>query len=185
MKVFNCIFGIFSIFAAIYCIFFPGLTFLNSGWIVTVLLGAWGICAIFDYASNKSSGKSKSEAAVGTLGLVAGIAAAVLSVVSLFIPGIRLLLDTFILCIFAGWLFVSGINSIADSFKVKKTGSKSWILSLILGILVLLAAIYGIFNLIFLAQTLGLVIGFMLMTYGIRLIMSVFEKTDGDNGGQV
>lgn len=178
MKVFNCILGIFAVFASIYCIFFPGITFLNSGWIVAVLLGVWGICAIFDYATNrKKENKSKSEAAMGTLGLVAGIVAAVFSVLALFLPGILAMLDIIILSMFTFWLIVSGISSVAVSFNIKKTGSKRWILSLILGILVILAGLYGIFHLIFIAQTLGILIGMLLMTYGFRLIMSVFEKS--------
>ncbi len=183
MKIFNCIIGIFAIFASVYCIFYPGITFLNSGWIVTVLLGAWGICAIFDYATNHNKEeKPKSEAAIGTLGLVLGIVAAVFSVLALFLPGIRVMLDIIILCMFAAWLLVSGINSIIVSFSIKKTGSKRWILTLILGIIVLLGGLYGIFNLVFVAQTIGLLIGMLLMTYGLRLILSVFEKTDKSGG---
>lgn len=177
MKVFNFILGIFAVLASIYCVFYPGITFLNSGWIVTILLGAWGICAIFDYATNPNSGeKSKGEAAMGTLGLVLGIAAAVFSVLALTVPGMRAILDIIILCMFAGWLIVNGIGSIAVSFTVKKTGSKRWILSLILGILVLIGGIYGVFHMLFVAQTIGILIGILLMTYGFRLILSVFEK---------
>lgn len=178
MKIFNCILGVFAIFASIYCIFFPGVTFLDSGWIVAVLLGVWGICAIFDYATNrKKDNKSKSEAAMGTLGLVAGIAAAVFSVLTLFIPAMRAMLDIIILGMFTFWLIVSGISSVAVSFSIKKTGSKKWILTLILGILVIIAGFYGIFHMIFIAQTLGILIGMLLMTYGFRLIMSVFEES--------
>lgn len=177
MKVFNCILGIFAIFASAYCIFYPGITFLNSGWIITVLLAAWGICAIFDYASKHNSAeKSKGEAAMGTLGLVAGIVAAVFSICAMFLPGIRLVLDIIILCMFAGWLIISGIYSVAASIQVKKTGSKRWIISLVLGILVVLAGIYGIFHLLFVAQMIGILIGILLMTYGLRLILSLFEK---------
>lgn len=46
MKVFNCILGILTVLASIYCIFYPGLTFLNIGWIVTIILGLWGISSI-------------------------------------------------------------------------------------------------------------------------------------------
>lgn len=114
MKAFNCIFGIFSVIGAIYCIFYPGMTFLNSGWIAAVLLGVWGICSIFDFSRNRCKGnKSKSEAVMGVLGLVAGIAAAVISVLAMFMPGIRLIFDIIMLCVFAGWLIVSGISSIA------------------------------------------------------------------------
>ena len=153
MKVFNCILGILTVLASIYCIFYPGLTFLNIGWIVTIILGLWG-----------------------TLGLIAGIAAAVVSALAMFMPGIRVMFDILILAIFAVWLIVDGISSIATSFKVKKSGSSVWVLPLICGVLVLLAGIYGIFNLIFTAQTLGLFMGILLMTYGIRLILSAFKN---------
>lgn len=113
---------------------------------------------------------------MGVLGLVAGIAAAVVSILALFIPSIRMLLDIIILSIFAGWLIISGITSAAVSFKTRKAGSKRWVLTLVCGILVLLAGIYGVFHLIFVAQTIGILIGILLMIYGIRLVLSVFEK---------
>lgn len=177
MKVFNCIFGVLSIIASFYCIFYPGVTFLNSGWIVTVLLGVWGICTIIAFAT--SQGKKdgdKAEAAMGIFSLILGIAAAIISILALFMPSIRVMLDIIILCIFAGWLIISGIGSAVASFKAKKAGSKTWIITLICGILVVLAGIYGYFHLIFVAQTIGFLIGILLMVYGFRLVFSVFEK---------
>ncbi len=178
MKVFNCILGVFAILGAIYCICFPGVTFLNTGWIITVLLGAWGFCAIFDYFSNSNEAeKSKSRAGMGTLGLIAGIAAAVISVLSIFSVVPLAIIDTIMLYLFAGWFIISGVMSISGAFRVKKTtSSKSWVLTLILGILVLLAGIYGCFHPLLMARTEGLLIGIYLMTYGIRLICSPFEK---------
>ena len=177
MKLFNCILGVFAIFGAIYCVFWPGVTFLNTGWIVTVLLGAWGICAIFDYFSRPKDGdRSKKNAAMGVWGLVLGIAAAVVSVLSLFIPGISLIMDIIILYMLIAWFIVSGITSVAGSITAsKKSQSKSWILTLILGILVIIAGVYGLFHLFVMAQTAGLLIGIFLMIYGVRLICSVFE----------
>lgn len=176
MKVFNCFLGILSILASIYCIFYPGLTFLNSGWIVTIILGLWGIFTIVSYAASRKDGNNKEKAVMGTLGLIAGIAAAVVSALAMFIPGIRVMFDIIILAIFAVWLIADGISSVMTSFKAKKSGSSIWVLPLICGVLVLLAGIYGIFNLIFVAQTLGLFMGVLLMTYGIRLILSVFKN---------
>ncbi len=178
MKVFNCILGVFSIIGAIYCIFYPGITFLNSGWIVSVLLGVWGICAIFDYVSNrKNNENSKSKVALGILGLICGIAAAVLSILAIFIPAIYLMLDMIILYLFSFWLIVSGISSIIASVQMKKVADSAiWILTLIWGILVLIAGIYGVFHMIFLAQMLGILMGVLLITYGVRLISSVFEN---------
>ena len=159
MKVFNCIFGILSIIGAIYCMFYPGLTFLNTGWIVTILLGVWGICSVIDYFAKRKKAKAEqSEAIMGTLGLVVGIAAAVISILAMFMPGIRLMFDVIILCIFSGWLVVDGISSVAMSLKV------------------IIGGIYGFFHLIFAAQTIGFMIGVLLSIYGVKLILSAFEK---------
>ena len=177
MKVFNCIFGILSIIGAIYCMFYPGLTFLNTGWIVTILLGVWGICSVIDYFAKRKKAKAEqSEAIMGTLGLVAGIAAAVISVLAMFMPSIRLMFDVIILSIFSGWLVVDGISSVAMSFKVKNTGSSAWLIPLFCGILVIIGGIYGFFHLIFAAQTIGFMIGVLLSIYGVKLILSAFEK---------
>ncbi|MCD8025542.1 MAG: hypothetical protein LUF33_01040 [Clostridiales bacterium] len=46
-----------------------------------------------------------------------------------------------------------------------------------MGIAVGLSGIYGIFHLIFLAESIGVIIGILLMIYGVRLIASVFEKS--------
>ena len=177
MKVLNFIFGLLSVIGAFYCIFYPGLTFLNSGWIVTILLGMWGICSVIDYFLKRKKSKSEqSEAVMGTLGLIVGIAAAVVSVLAMFIPSIRLVFDITILCIFSGWLIIDGISSVTMSFKVKNSGSSAWIISLICGILVIIGGIYGLFHLVFAAQTIGFMIGVLLAVYGVKLIISVFGK---------
>ena len=138
MKVFNCIFGILSIIGAIYCMFYPGLTFLNAGWIVTILLGVWGICSVIDYFAKRKKAKAEqSEAIMGTL----------------------------------------GISSVAMSLKVKKASSSgAWLIPLFCGILVIIGGIYGFFHLIFAAQTIGFMIGVLLSIYGVKLILSAFEK---------
>lgn len=180
MKVFNCIFGVFAIFGAIYCIFYPSLTFINSGWLLSILLGIWGICGIFEYATTKNTpNHSNSVGAMGTVGLVFGIIATVLSICAVFIPSVQLMFDFSILCLFASWLVISGIVTAVTAVNAKKnTTGKGWIFSLILGILVLLSGIYGFFHLLFIAQAIGILIGVLLMLYGVRLICSVFENNN-------
>lgn len=177
MKVFNCILGVFAVFGAIYCIFFPGVTFLNTGWIVTVLLGAWGVCSIFEYANKRKENKSKAEAVLGVFGLVLGISAAVFSTLALFRADLRLILDITMLYVFCVWLMISGVNSIISSVQIKKTtDSKLWVWTLVWGILTVLCAAFGAVHPLFLAKVIGTVIGAMIMLYGFRLIFSVFEK---------
>ncbi len=180
MKVINGIIGVLSIFGALYCLFFPGLSFINIGWVITTILGIFGICSIIFYFTKKKIYKNLMiEGIHGVFGLVVGIAAAVVSMLAIFVPGIQAVLDLIILVIFAVWMIVDGISSIAESFVMKKASkSKSWILALVLGIIMLILGIYGICNLIFAARFIGITIGIMLMSYGIKLIASLFEKDE-------
>ena len=180
MKVINGIVGVLSIFGAIYCLFFPGLSFINIGWVITTILGIFGICSIIFYFTKKKMYENLMiEGVHGAFGLVVGIAAAVVSMLAIFVPGIQAVLDLIILIIFTIWMIIDGISSIAESLAMKKAStSKSWILALVLGIIMLIFGIYGICHLIFVARFIGIMIGVMLMSYGIKLIASLFEKDE-------
>lgn len=180
MKVINGIVGVLSIFGAIYCLFFPGLSFINIGWVITTILGIFGICSIIFYFTKKKMYENLMiEGVHGAFGLVVGIAAAVVSMLAIFVPSIQAVLDLIILIIFAIWMILDGVSSIAESFAMKKAStSKSWILALVLGIIMLIFGIYGICHLIFVARFIGIMIGVMLMSYGIKLIASLFEKDE-------
>lgn len=180
MKVINGIVGVLSIFGAIYCLFFPGLSFINIGWVITTILGIFGICSIIFYFTKKKMYENLMiEGVHGAFGLVVGIAAAVVSMLAIFVPSIQAVLDLIILIIFAIWMILDGVSSIAESFAMKKAStSKSWILALVLGIIMLIFGIYGICHLIFVARFIGITMGIMLMSYGIKLIASLFEKDE-------
>lgn len=180
MKVINGIIGVLSIIASIYCIFFPGLSFLNVGWIITAILGIFGICSIIFYFTKKKMYKNLMiEGLEGVFGLVVGITAAVVSILAMFMPSIRIAIDVIILIIFAIWMIVDGASSIVEAFIMKKASkSKSWILALVLGVMMIILGIYGICHLIFVARAIGVMIGIMLMCYGIKLIVSLFEKNN-------
>ena len=176
MKVFNCIMGVFSLFAAFYCFFKPGVTALMTiGWIVTILLGVIGFCGIFEYARNK---KAKKHMINGTLCLIFAICTAVLSTFAMFDVSMRATFDLIIVVMFALWLVISGVDSIADSIKLKKDSERTWWLTLILGILVVIMGMFCGTHLLFTTQVMGYMMGFCLTLYGIRLICSVFEKCE-------
>ena len=121
MKVINGIVGVLSIFGAIYCLFFPGLSFINIGWVITTILGIFGICSIIFYFTKKKMYENLMiEGVHGAFGLVVGIAAAVVSILAIFVPSIQAVLDLIILIIFAIWMILDGVSSIAESFAMKK-----------------------------------------------------------------
>lgn len=177
MKAFNAILGVFAIFAAIYTVWFPGVSFLNAGWIITILLTIWGACALFETlgAKNKTT-DHKWTVGRGILALLGGVAAAGITVTAIFYPALSLIVDLVVVCIFVTWLTVSGIASIVSAVKVTKaSGNKWWIITLILGILMVIAGVYGGFHLLFAIRTMGMLLGVLLMVYGTRLLVSVFE----------
>ncbi len=175
MKVFNAILGVFSLFGAFYAMMAPARTFLTTGWIVTVLLCLWGVCALFEVFRQKGD-RDKLTVGRAILALVAGVASAVVSILMLCYPGLSLPVDIIAVWIFTGWLLVSGISSIAVSVKVgKPAGGKRWIFTMIMGILTVAVGAYGVFHVLAMAQTIGILIGVMLMVYGVRLLASVFE----------
>ncbi len=178
MKVFNVILGVFALFGASFCIFFPGLTFLNTGWVLSALLAGWGICSLFNFFSNKKAQKSKGGMILGIIAIVAGLTLATFCLLNDF-RVMTILTDAIILCVLCAWMFISGANSILTAVKIKKAGtSKMWIFSLIMGILVLLGAVYGCFHVAFFVYVEAFVVGYFLVAYGIRLIASVFEAPE-------
>ncbi len=177
MKIFNAILGIFAVFASIHILAFPGLSFLKAGWIITILLCVRGACTLFEVLSKKADGPDgKQKTGRAILALLGGVAAAFVSFLAVFYPGLSLVFDIIAVVIFTVWLIISGTSSILSAVTViKPTGNSLWIVSLILGILTLLAGVYGIFHLILMMQTMGVMIGVLLMLYGVRLIASLFE----------
>lgn len=180
MKVFNCILGVFAIFGSIYCMFFPGATFLSSGLIVAILLGMLGICSIFEYVANRKKSEQnpdKKLVASGVVGLVFGICAAVLSVLALFIPQVRGIIDITVLLMFVFWLIYAGVVGIFGAARQKKlTEGKMWVFTLVMSILLVLTGLYAVSHLVYAAFAIGFMIGIELMVFGIRLVASVFEK---------
>lgn len=176
MKIFNCILGVFTLFAAFYCFMYPGLSFVtNAGWLVAMLLCVYGICSIFEYARKK---QNKEYIVNGAMGLVFGICATVISILMMFNIMARAFAEIMILVLFGIWLVYIGVDSISKSIKAKKAGSKTWWLTLILGILAILMGIYTGTHLIYATLTLGFLMGFAFTVYGVNLIGSIFDKED-------
>ena len=122
MKLFNGILGVLSIFGALFCIFWPEASFLNAGWIIALVLGLWGICSIVTFFIDKSYGDvDKENAGKGLLGLIIGITALVVSILSMFMPVVEGVFMLILLVLFVVFLFVYGISSIVKAIKAKKT----------------------------------------------------------------
>ncbi len=177
MRIFNAIIGVLAIFGALFCIFWPAVSFLNAGWIVALVLLLWGICAIVTFAMDRKRGlKDVDNAETGVLGLVFGIAACVVSVLSMIIPEVEALFLMIILILFIVFLFVAGIKNIVHAAKIKKSEEhKGWPGMLILGIIQLVGGLVGVSNWVFAAGIVGILVGVMLGLFGCTLIAAAFS----------
>ncbi len=176
MKIFNCILGVFSLFAAFYCFMYPGVSFVtNAGWLVTMALCVFGLCSIFEYSRKK---KNNEYIVNGVMGLVFGIGAAVISFLMMFNILARTVAEIFILVLFGIWLVYIGVETIAKSIKAKKDKSKTWWLTLLFGILAIIMGIYTGTHLIFAMMSLGFLMGFAFTVYGVNLIGTIFETEE-------
>lgn len=180
MKVFNAIIGVFAVFGSLYCILWPGISFLNAGWIVAMLLFMWGVCSIISAIFLKQENKKDTGlAGSGFVGLLLGVAAAVISLLAMTVPSIELMFDMIIFWIFIFWLMFTGVFSIVKAVKHKNDDENSsrWIFSLVLGIIMILIALFCVCDWLLTAQIIGTLIGIGLLVSGIRLIFSAFEPS--------
>lgn len=176
MKAFNVILGVFSIIASFFCFLRPGRTFLSAGWIIAILLCAWGFCALFEVFRNHHKEGNGISAVGAVLALIGGIASMVASIVIMLKPGTSLFTDVFFLYVMMFWLVISGTMSIVTAVKVMRpNGNKMWVFTMIWGILTILGGLYGFSHMVLMAIVTAQIIGVQLIIYGVRLIASVAE----------
>ncbi len=98
MKLFNGILGVFAALASAYCFWFPGISFLNAGWIISILLLGWGACVLFEAGTNKGEGKpDKVTVAKGVVALTAGAVTCISAIVAKFNPAFAIVTDSIII----------------------------------------------------------------------------------------
>lgn len=179
MKLFNGIIGVLSIFGALYCIFWGDASFLNYGWIVTLVLTLLGLCAVITYAIDRKEAREKDAdiAATGVSGLVCGIAVLVISIVAQFNAKIQALFLLVVFLVFVVFMFISGIKYIVSAVKTKKSENKDgWVLLLVLGIILLGTGIGGLISAFALNALNGINMGIMLGIFGLALLASIFTR---------
>ena len=187
MKVINFILGIFSVFVGIYC-FFGLNTLVNIGWLIGCMLGIWGIIAIVSFFINLKKGNNDgAKAGEGVFGLILGIAAVVICFFTNISDTFDASITIILMITIAVWLIIDGILTLVSSFSIKKAseGHGAWGFFLAIGILMIvvgIAALCNFFFLKFLTELYAIFLGIMVVIFGVRLIMSVFDsrKTSDD-----
>jgi len=167
MKIFNAILGLYAVLSALYCIFWPEESLFSLGWTVTIFLALWSIAAIAEYFISKK--QVKGLAAGGASGLVLGIIAMIVSILSMRNDTVGLIFSIIIILCLAFAIAVKGIAELAGNRKGEHRGA-----AVVAGVFHLLAGLFGIIALVFLQDKLTLSVGIMLAVIGVAEFISVF-----------
>lgn len=125
---------------------------------IGVVLLLIGVFPVIDYFRYRKDGLGAS------VGLISGIFSIVCGLMLLINEGLLMIL----IPVFIGvWMIINGINKIQVSFEIKDLGEKSWIITFIYSILIMVLGGYFIVNPISGATTVTSFIGIILCIYAV------------------
>lgn len=123
--------------------------------VVLLLIGVFPVIDYFRY---------RKEGLVASVGLISGIFSIVCGLMLLINEDLLMIL----IPVFIGvWMIINGINKIQVSFEIKDLGEKSWIITFIYSILIIVLGGYFIVNPISGATTVTSFIGIILCIYAV------------------
>lgn len=171
-KILGMILGILMVISGIYCLFAPGLTYLNLGWAVGFSMLMDAITRIIAWA------ELKKESEADGLMLLDAIISCMFAVVLLSSTVMQLAVDHAIAYMASFWILVIGILRIVHAFKLRKVRTEmdaavlglSWVWRLCWGILMVTFGILSMMNPTIIMMTIGIFIGMGVISSGANLI---------------
>ena len=182
MKAFNIILGVYAVFNSLYCIFWPEESVLGIGWIIAILLALWGISSIAEYIITKKS--SKGLGANGGIGLGLGIAAMVISILSMSSEVLGSVFTIVVIICLALGIIVLGVSELIEGSKIRKEGGKSGGMTAA-GVIHLLAGAFGLLSIAFMSESAPLAVGIMLLIIGIGEFSTVFGSNPASEQSEI
>ncbi len=176
MKVLSVILGVLLVIAGLGCLMSPGLTYLTLAWVIgfAMLVNAIGdICA---YSNRFALGVADGWTLAGA------IVSLILAFILLFSNVMQLAVSATIVFLAAGWMVVVGILRIVAACKIhafrktlpEESRGNIWLVTLIVGILMVIGGIIGFIHPIVLIVTIGFLMGLYILLSGVALITSSF-----------
>lgn len=166
----SVIVGVLLMMGGIACLFSPGMTFLNTGYVIAILLLIYGIVGIINVIKKRAQ----------PVELVVDILAIIVGVLGIFRPMDTLVIDAILAYLVAAWFVIQGGISIFVSIRAKAY-RKNWYWGLILGIIGLIVGIYSFFHPMVSAITIGILIGIYLIQAGLNMIVLATAVDDYNN----
>ena len=167
MTVLMIIFGILMIVCGLSCMITPLVTFMDAGYFIVILVAVYGVIGIIKGISEKRYG----------VPFVFSILSVVFGVAVLFFPKLMMLADGVLIYMTAAWFVLQGIVSVYMALTLTKaTGSKLWILQLIIGIIGILLGCYSFFHPALVTVSIGFLIGFYFLETGFSMLFSSVNR---------
>ncbi len=179
MKMLYIIFGILSFVVGIVCLVNPFDSMMMNGLLIAAFLLLVGLFFILVYFMARNSHPiSPVKPAIGVAGLLFGIAVVLLSILSIAVSRMQGALEMIVLIVFAVWMIMNGILTVFTSFHIRKQDGDKWGITCLVGVIVTAAGLYGLVHLVIFGEALAIVLGILLLLYGVSLICSAFTDPD-------
>lgn len=164
MKVMTIIAGILMAVVGIFCLFTPGLSFLNVSWLIGLMLVVSGVSLVVDYIVLRKT------RLVGALDLLMGMLSGVLGVVLLVNQPLQVVTEMVAVYLLGVWMLVSGVIRIVEAVAARRMPGSAWGWTLVLGCLMVALGIYSFFHPVAAMFAIGWLIGFYILLAGVDLV---------------
>ena len=172
LRAISIVLGIFLVFMGFDCMFTPDLTFSTLAWIVgfTMLINAIGdLCT---YSDKKMLGLANGWDLTGS------VLSLIFAIVLVFSNMMQNLVNTWIIYLVAIWLMVMGISRIISAVKLHNfrkdlpapLKGDRWLITLIAGIVLIVAGIFGCIYPGAVASTIGILMSIFIIVTGLGMI---------------
>lgn len=166
MKILSIILGVLLAICGVSCMFKPIMSFIDTGYLLVILLLVYGIIGIIRVLTVK----------MYKMDFIFSILSVIASLVILFVPRMLLMTEGLLVYIMAAWFIVKGIDSVYISVKTKSKDNKWWIWGLVIGILSGLLGIYSFLHPLLVAFTMGTLIGLYFIETGIDMVIMAVQN---------
>ena len=170
-KICSIILSVIMIALGVYCIFTPGITYLNLAYMIGVSILFDAIGKIFNWWHYR-----KENDISDSWLLISGILSCIFSVILLSDGLFQFALDMTIVYLIAVWILITGIIRIVRSFRIRKLykatdliGRRWWVV-FTFGIILACVGILSLMNPSLLILTIGVNIGLAILISGCNML---------------
>lgn len=167
----SVIVGILMVIAGFYCISAPAIADVAIIWIMIGTLLVCALANIFTWNSRRKRGEANAWNLVGS------ILSFILAIILIVNVGARFASLIVLMYMVTAWMFIMGIIRIITAVKMKNLPEfrSFWVLTLIMGILMVVASLSGLARPLGVALAIGLIIGINFVVCGFSYIFGIVE----------